>query len=389
MNNKSVKLMQGNEACVEGALYAGMKFFGGYPITPSTEIAELSAQKLPKIGGKFIQMEDELAGIAAAIGGSIAGLKSMTATSGPGFSLKQENLGYACMAEIPLVLVNVQRGGPSTGLPTAPSQADVMQARWGTHGDHSIICLSPSSVYETFTETVRAFNLAEKYRTPVILLSDEVVAHMREKIEIPAPGEIEVVDRLKPEESPEDYLPYSAKNPGQVAPMAAFGTGYHYHITGLFHDETGFPSNSNANAQMMIEHMTNKIEMNYEDIVELEMTNTEDAEIVLISYGSTARSAASAVKYLRDDGHKVGLFRPKTIWPFPNRELEELSKRVKAFVVVELNLGQLVLEVERLVKGQAPVHFYGKANGEVLTPYDIYNEVSEIIERGLLEAKHE
>lgn len=380
MKSRNVKLMQGNEACVEGALYAGMRFFGGYPITPSTEIAEISSQKLPEVGGKFIQMEDEIAGIAAAIGGSIAGLKSMTATSGPGFSLKQENLGYACIAEIPLVVVDVQRGGPSTGLPTAPSQADVMQARWGTHGDHSIIVLSPSSVYETFTETVRAFNLAEKYRTPVILLSDEIVGHMREKIELPEPGELEVIERPLPTGDKASYKPYELLGNGKVAPLAPFGSGYHYHITGLFHDETGFPSNSTENAQKMIDHMYNKIALNYDDIVEVEISDTEDAEILLVSYGSTARSAKSAAKYLRDDGRKVGIFRPKTIWPFPERELLELSKKIKKIFVVELNLGQLVLEVERIAKRNSEVYFYGKANGDVITPYDIYNEISEVLE---------
>ncbi len=380
MENRKAKLMQGNEACVEGAIYAGMKFFGGYPITPSTEIAEISAMKLPTVGGKFIQMEDEIAGIAAAIGGSIAGLKSMTATSGPGFSLKQENLGYACIAEIPLVVVNIQRGGPSTGLPTAPSQGDVMQSRWGTHGDHSIIVLSPSSVYETFTETVRAFNLAEKYRTPVILLSDEIVGHMREKIELPLPGELEVFERPIPTCEKDNYLPYDIQTPGKVAPLAPFGSGYHYHITGLFHDETGFPSNSTENAQRMIDHMANKIDMNYDDIVEIEMTDIEDAEIVILCYGSSARSATSAARYLREDGRKVGIFRPKTIWPFPERELLEVVKTVDKIFVVELNLGQIVKEVERIVKSSAEVYFHGKANGEVITPYDIYNEVSEVLE---------
>lgn len=377
---REIKLMQGNEACVAGALYAGMRFFGGYPITPSTEIAEISSQKLPALGGKFIQMEDEIGGIASAIGASVAGLKSMTATSGPGFSLKQENLGYACMAEIPLVIVNVQRSGPSQGLPTAPSQGDVMQARWGTHGDHPIIVLYPASVYESFTETVRAFNLAEKYRTPVILLSDEVIAHMRERIEIPNPGELEVVERKKPEVGPDEYLPFDISTPGQVAPLAAFGTGYRYHITGLFHDQTGFPSNSTENAEKMARHLQEKISLNYDDIVEVEMTDVEDCEILIVAYGAMARSSESAAKYLREDNHKVGLFRPKTIWPFPERELLELTKKVNKIFVVELNNGQIVREVERIVKDSAKVYFYGKANGEVISPYDIYNEVSEVLE---------
>ncbi len=380
MKNKQFRLMQGNEACIEGALYAGMKFFGGYPITPSTELAELSAERLPAIGGKFIQMEDEIAGIASAIGASVAGLKAMTATSGPGFSLKQENLGYACMAEIPIVVVNVQRSGPSQGLPTAPAQGDVMQTRWGTHGDHPIIVLYPASVYESFTETVRAFNLAEKYRTPVILLSDEVIAHMREKIQIPEKGELEVIDRKVTSKSSADYMPFEISGEGEVAPLVPFGTGYRYHITGLFHDQTGFPSNSTENADIMVKHLRDKIELNYEDIVKVEINDAEDAEILLVVYGATARSAESACKYLREDGHKVGVFRPRTIWPFPERELAELVKKVHKIFVIELNNGQIVREVERIAKSDAEVFFYGKANGEIITPYDIYNEVSEVLE---------
>ncbi len=380
MEKKSVKLMQGNEAFVEGALYAGMRFFGGYPITPSTEIAEKSAVQLPKLGGKFIQMEDEIGGIAAAIGASIAGLKSMTATSGPGFSLKQENLGYACIAEIPLVVINVQRGGPSTGLPTAPSQGDLMQARWGTHGDHSIIVLSPSSVYECFTETIRAFNLAEKYRTPVVILSDEVVAHLREKIEIPKKGDFEIINRKIPTCEPSEYLPYELLENDEVAALAPFGTGYPFHITGLFHDETGFPSNSTSNADIMIKHMTNKIDNNYDDIVELETMYLDDCDTLMITFGSMTKSTKNAIDYLRKDGHKVGLFRPKTVWPFPHKDLENTIDSINNIFVVEMNLGQMVLEVERLAKGRADVHLIGKANGEVITPYEIYSAVLEVID---------
>jgi 2-oxoglutarate ferredoxin oxidoreductase subunit alpha len=379
MSTNVVKLMQGNEACVEGALYAGMKFYAGYPITPSTEIAEVSAQKLPYVGGKFIQMEDEIAGIATAIGGSIAGLKSMTATSGPGFSLKTENIGYAAIAEIPLVIVNVQRGGPSTGLPTAPAQGDVMQAMWGTHGDHPVIALCPSSVHETFTETVRAFNLAEKYRMPVILLTDEIVGHMRERIEIPAPGELEVIDRKRPDADETDYRAYGVKEGEIVGRMAGFGEGHRYHITGLFHDEYGFPSNSTKNAGIMLDHLMSKIANNYDDIVTFEDYMTDDAEILLISYGSTARSARSAVNKLREQGHKVGLFRPITIWPFPHKQVVELAERVSHIIVAEMNLGQLVLEVERVVKGKCPVHHVGRANGEVVTPIDVVNKVLEVL----------
>ncbi len=379
MSKQIVKLMQGNEACVEGALYAGMKFYAGYPITPSTEIAEISAQKLPMYGGKFIQMEDEIGGIAAAIGGSIAGLKSMTATSGPGFSLKQENLGYAAIAEIPLVIVNVQRGGPSTGLPTAPSQGDIMQAKWGTHGDHPVIAVSPCSVKETFTETVRAFNMAEKYRTPVILLTDEVVGHMRERIEVPAKGEIELYDRMVPEKDDENYLPYKVEEGEIVGRMAPFGTGHRYHITGLFHDETGFPSNSTANAEKVINHLMSKISDNLDDIVKYEEYMLDDADFAIIAYGSTARSARNAVNKLRKDGIKVGLFRPITIWPFPEQQIIELAAKSKWLMVTEMNLGQILEEVKSLIKDETPIHFLGKANGEVIAPIELYNKVKELL----------
>jgi len=377
MSKKNIKLMQGNEACVEAALMAGMKFFAGYPITPSTELAELSAEKLPRIGGKFIQMEDEIAGIAAAIGGSIAGLKSMTATSGPGFSLKQENIGYAAIAEIPLVIVNVMRGGPSTGLPTSPAQGDVMQAKWGTHGDHAIIALSPQSVMETFDVTIKAFNLAEKYRTPVILLTDEVVGHMREKIEIPEPGDIEIFDRLVPGPG-EDYLPYRLEEGDIVPKMAPFGTGYRYHITGLFHDETGFPSNSTENADVMLKRMISKIEDNREDIVMYDEFMMEDAEYAIISYGSTARTVRNAVKTLREQGMKVGLFRPITIWPSAEKEIKAVGRQVKKIIVAEMNMGQYVHEIERIVKSDAEVFHLGRANGEVLMPIEVVQKAKEV-----------
>lgn len=369
--------MQGNEACVYGAIAAGMKFYGGYPITPSTEIAEISAVELPKVGGKFIQMEDEIAGIAAAIGGSLTGLKSMTATSGPGFSLKQENIGYAQIAEIPLVIVNVQRGGPSTGLPTAPAQGDIMQAKWGTHGDHPVIAIAPSSVKETYDLTIRAFNLAEKYRTPVMLLTDEVVGHMREKIEIPEASEIETFDRVRPS-ADENYLPYHVKEGEWVPAMAGFGDGHRFHVTGLMHDETGFPSNSSENAEKCLDRLMGKIEHNLDDILEYEEFMLEDAEFAIVSYGSTARSAKSAVLKLREAGIKAGLLRAITIWPSPVAKLEELSKQVKGIVVAEMNLGQYIQEVERVVKGECPVTLVGKANGEFITPDEIVSKVKEV-----------
>jgi 2-oxoglutarate ferredoxin oxidoreductase subunit alpha len=376
--SKNIKLMQGNEACVAGAIYAGMKFYGGYPITPSTEIAEKSAELLPTVGGKFIQMEDEIAGIAAAIGGSLTGKKSMTATSGPGFSLKQENIGYAMIAEIPLVIVNVQRGGPSTGLPTAPAQGEIMQAKWGTHGDHPVIAISPSTVRETFDLTVRAFNLAEKYRTPVMLLTDEIVGHMREKIEIPEPGELEVFDRLEPVEG-EAYSPYGVREGDIVPRMAAFGSGHRYHVTGLFHDETGFPSNSTKNAGFMLDRMMNKVENNLDDIIEYEEYMLDDAEVCILSYGSSARAAKTAIAQLREEGIKAGLFRAITIWPFAEKRVKALAEQFDNIVVAELNLGQYVYEVDRVVQGAAKVSHVGKANGEVLTPAEIAAKVKEVM----------
>ena len=379
MSNRKVKLMQGNEACVEGAIAAGMKFYAGYPITPSTEVAEICAQKLPLIGGKFIQMEDEIAGMAAIIGGSLAGLKSMTATSGPGFSLKQENIGYAALAEVPCVVVDVQRAGPSTGLPTAPSQGDIMQAKWGTHGDHPVIAVSPSSVRETFDLTVKCFNFAEKYRTPVFLMLDEVVGHMREKIEIPNPDEIEIYDRIKPELGDEGFKAYKVEENEIVPRMAAFGEGFHFHVTGLMHDEFGFPSNDTDIADKLIKRVMAKVSDNVDDIVLFEEKFTEDAEYIVLAYGGTARSAINAVKQARTLGIKVGLFRAITIWPFPEKQVRELATRVKKFIVPEMNLGQYVLEVERVVAGKAEVISLGKANGEVITPNEILSKIKEVL----------
>ncbi|MGX8795487.1 2-oxoacid:acceptor oxidoreductase subunit alpha [Fusibacter sp. JL298sf-3] len=375
---KQVKFLQGNEACVEGAIMAGMKFYSGYPITPSTEIAELSSVMLPKVGGKFIQMEDEIAGIAAAIGASLTGLKSMTATSGPGFSLKQENIGYAALTEIPLVIVNVQRGGPSTGLPTAPGQGDVMQAMWGTHGDHPVICLTPDSVKETFDLTIRAFNLAEKYRTPVILLTDEITGHMREKIEIPDPSEVEVFTRKKPEAG-SDYLAYRVEEGDIVPKMADFGSGFRYHVTGLMHDETGFPSNSTENAQKAMDRLMRKVVDYKDDIIDFETLYMDDAEYAILAYGGTARTAKATVKALRAEGIKVGLFRPITLWPFPEEALLKYTDGLKDILVTELNYGQIKLEVERVVKGACDVRFYGKANGEIITPEGLMAKFKEVL----------
>jgi 2-oxoglutarate ferredoxin oxidoreductase subunit alpha len=376
--SKKIRLMQGNEACVEGAIAAGMKFYAGYPITPSTEIAELSAEKLPKIGGKFIQMEDEIAGMAAAIGASLTGLKSMTATSGPGFSLKQENIGYAAITEIPVVIVDVQRAGPSTGQPTSPSQGDMMQAKWGTHGDHPVIALCPSSVKETFDLTIRSFNLAEKYRMPVLLMMDEVIGHMREKVEIPDASDIEIIDRKRPTCSKEEYLPY--KPEANLVPlMADFGAGYRYHVTGLVHDETGFPSNSTEIANDLVRRLVDKIEVNKEDIISWEEENTEDADIIIFAYGCVARAAKTAIKLLREKGIKVGLFRPITIWPFPEERLIELSKKTKMIIAPEMNLGQMVLEVERLCNKHTKIERLNKVNGEIIYPEEIIAKIEGVL----------
>lgn len=377
MIDGNIKLMQGNEACVEGAIAAGMRFFAGYPITPSTEIAEISAAKLPRLGGKFIQMEDEIASISAIIGASLAGKKAMTATSGPGFSLKQEGIGYAVIAEVPCVIVNVQRGGPSTGLPTSPAQGDIMQARWGTHGEHSIIALYPSTVKEVYDTTIRAFNLAEKYRTPVILLMDEVIAHMREKIELPKEEEIEIYNRKKPTVSPDEYKPYRIINGDLVPEMANIGEGYRYHVTGLVHDESGAPTNNNVIAEELIKRLVNKIEKNLDDIVEYEEYRMEDADEVIIAFGSTARSAKSAVDILRNRGRKIGLFKPITIWPSPKKELEALGKNMKRIIVVEMNMGQYLLEVERICGKYTEVQGYGRVNGELIIPNEIVSFVEE------------
>ncbi|NLV88592.1 MAG: 2-oxoacid:acceptor oxidoreductase subunit alpha [Tissierellia bacterium] len=378
MIERNVKLMQGNEACVEAAITAGMKFYAGYPITPSTEIAEISAERLPKVGGKFIQMEDEIASISAVIGASIAGAKSMTATSGPGFSLKQEGIGYAVITETPCVIVNVQRGGPSTGMPTAPGQGDIMQARWGTHGDHSIIALYPWSVKEIYYTTIKAFNLAEKYRTPVILLLDEVIGHMRESIELPNEGEVEIYNRKKPTCLTEEYKPYKVKEGDIVPEMAGFGEGYRFHVTGLVHGETGFPTNNGKIAEELIRRLIGKIEDNKDDIVETDEYLLDDADIAIVAFGSTARAAKSAVDTLREEGIKAGLFRPITIWPLADKPLVELAKKVSRIVVVEMNLGQYYLEVDRVAGKYTKVDRFGRVNGDLITPQEIVDFVKEV-----------
>ena len=370
------RLMQGNEALAEGAIQAGCRFFAGYPITPASEIAERLSYRLPQVDGTFIQMEDEIASMGAVIGGSLAGVKSMTATSGPGFSLMQENLGFACVAEVPCVVVNVMRGGPSTGLPTNPSQGDVMQARWGTHGDHPIIALSPSSVLECFSLTVKAFNYSEKYRTPVILLMDEVVAHMREKVVLPDPARLEVIDRVKPSVPPEWYLPYEDTSFG-VPPMGIFGEGYRYHVTGLIHDIRGFPTLRQDEIEPFLLRLFRKVSTHFADIQLVESFYTEDADLVIIAFGCVARSAHRAMVEARAMGLKVGLLKLITLWPFPRRFVEPLTRAGKTLLIPEMNMGQISREVKRVNQGMTPVITVNKIDGTLITPQEILDKIQE------------
>ena len=363
-------LLQGNEAIVEGALAAGCRFFAGYPITPATEISEVMSQRLPAAGGTFIQMEDEIASLGAVIGASLAGAKSMTATSGPGFSLMQENLGFACVTEVPCVIVNVMRGGPSTGLPTNVSQGDVMQSRWGTHGDHPVIVLAVSTTQDCFDITVKAFNLSEKYRTPVIILSDEVVAHTREKIFLPHPGEIEVLDRIRPNTPPEWYIPYEDNSRG-VPPMGIFGDGYRYHVTGLIHDLRGFPTQRPDEIVPFMNRLFRKINQHFYDIQIVEEESTADAEVIVIAYGSVSRSARRSVREARSRGIKAGLVQLITLWPFPRQILEPLLRRVRAVLVPELNMGQISREVKRINQGVTRVETLNRIDGNLITPHEI------------------
>ncbi|MBS4032582.1 MAG: 2-oxoacid:acceptor oxidoreductase subunit alpha [Clostridiales bacterium] len=373
---EKTRLFQGNEACVAGAIAAGANFYAGYPITPSTEIAELAARKLPETGGKFIQMEDEIGSMAAVIGASIGGAKSFTATSGPGFSLKQENIGYAMMAEIPCVIVNVQRLGPSTGIATAPAQGDIMQARWGTHGDHPVIAFAPSSVRETFDLTVKAFNLSEKLRQPVFILLDEIVGHMRENIHIPHQDELEIINREKPLPD-QPYKPYDEEK--EVSPLASFGEGFSYNITGLVHDEYGFPTTDSEKTKKLLSRLQRKIDNHLEEIILTEEFGMDDASLVVVSYGCTARSVRQAVKMARKNGLPVGFFRTATIWPFPYEKISAFADKTKTLLVPEMNMGQIFGEVERAVHGQARVVGLNRFDGEMITPDEILQKILEVI----------
>ena len=371
------RLLQGNEAVVEGALYAGCRFFAGYPITPATEISEVMSWRLPAVGGTFIQMEDEIASMGAVIGASLAGVKAMTATSGPGFSLMQENLGFGVIAEVPCVIVNVMRGGPSTGLPTMVSQGDVQQARWGTHGDHPIIVLAVSTTQECFELTVKAFNLSEKYRTPVIILSDEVVGHSREKLILPPAAPLEVVDRHRPDMPPEWYLPYADTASG-VPPMGIFGDGYRYHVTGLIHDVHGFPTERPDEIVPFMNRLFRKITQHFDDILMVKEEMTADAEILVVAYGSVARAARRAVAEARNRGIKAGLMQLVTLWPFPRRLLTPRLHQVRAVLVTELNMGQMSREVKRVNQGITRVVTLNRIDGELIKPGEILESLATL-----------
>ena len=379
MAETNARLMQGNEAVAEGAIAAGVTFFAGYPITPSTEIAEQMAKLLPQIGGTFLQMEDEIGAMGAILGASLAGAKVMDATSGPGFSLKQELIGYAVCAEIPCVVADVQRVGPSTGQPTAPSQGDVMQARWGTHGDHPIIALSPWSVRESFDLAVLSVNYAERFRTPVILLTDEIVGHLRENVTLPTADELDIYPRRLPKKTrAEGYQPFAVGD-DLVPDVARFGDGYHIHVTGLLHDETGFPSGSPAVTEQLIHRLHEKINRVGEEIIHTEEHFMEDAEYAVVSYGGTARTAYEAVRAARAEGIKVGFLRLKTIWPFADAVVGRLAARVRSILVAELNYGQLVGEVTRAAHG-TPVRPCLKYNMLDFTPQEITAAIRQMSE---------
>lgn len=367
----------GNEMVVEAAIAAGCRFFGGYPITPSSEIAASMARHLPLVDGIFIQMEDEIAAMGAVIGASLAGAKALTATSGPGFSLKQEHIGYACIAEAPCVIVNVMRGGPSTGLPTAPAQSDLMQAKWGTHGDHSIIVSAPAYLKEIYLEVIRAFNMSEKYRTPVTVLIDEVLGHMSEGVVLPKPEELEIVNRVKPTVPPEEYYPFDTSF-GDVPPMAAYFEGYRFHITGLNHDKTGFPTTSPDICNAEERRMLRKIDANIKDIEKFEFTMFDDADIAVVSFGHTARAAKVAIKEARKLGIKAGLFRPITVWPFPTEHLRAHRSHIKAVVVPEMNLGQMITETQRTFGPDIPQYGVNAVGGVPIEPHEIFNKIKEI-----------
>ena len=370
--------INGDEACAEGAIAAGCRFFAGYPITPATEIAERMARRLPQVQGICIQMEDEIASVAAILGASWGGTKSMTATSGPGFSLMMENIGLGMMTETPCVIVDIMRGGPSTGLPTLVGQADVMQARWGSHGDYGVIALSPSSPQEMFNLTIRAFNLSETYRLPVFVLGDELVGHMSEKVIIPSPDQIQLVSRPRPDQPAEAYLPFMAGD-DLVPPMACAGEGYRVHVTGLTHDEQGYPLITPPVHERLVRRLSDKIRVNAKKIIQVEEIEIVDARVVVVAYGCTSRAAREAVTLLRSQGKKVGLLRLITLWPFPEEKVHRIAKGISAFIVPEINYGQMAYEVERCAHGQAETVLLPLMGGAIHTPQDIMEAVQEYL----------
>jgi len=366
-----MRLLQGNEAIAEGAIYAGARFFAGYPITPSTEIMTEMARMMPRVGGMFVQMEDEIGSMAAVVGASLAGAKAFTATSGPGFSLMQENLGVAVMGEVPCVVVNVQRSGPSTGLATKPGQADIMQIRWGRHGDQSVIALCPATVAECFLMTVQAFNLSEKYRVPVILATDEVVAHARQNFVMPPPGEIPVIDRKSPTVSPEEYRPFDAEEDG-IAPLAAYGSEYVFHVSSSMHGPDGYADNNPGNAIWRIDQLHRKLERHREEIVLTRTFDTDDMDVLIVAFGATTGASRVAAREARRKGIRAGVLQLITIWPFPEREVEALAKRVKTIVVPEMNYaGQVAGEVQRVIPPGVDLKRVNKYNGQIITPQEI------------------
>ena len=371
--------MNGDEACAEGAISAGCRFFAGYPITPATEVAERIAERFPHVGGVFIQMEDEIASIAAILGASWGGVKAMTATSGPGFSLMMENIGLGLMTETPCVVVNIQRAGPSTGLPTLVGQGDMMQARWGSHGSYEIIALVPCSPQEIFDLTIVAFNLSERYRVPVLMMSDEAVGHMSEKVVIPEIGPEQLVERRRPDVGTEQYLPYKADG-DLVPPMAMAGEGYRFHVTGLTHDERGYPAMTAEAQDALVRRLVDKIRMNRKDIIRYEEIDVADAEVVVCAYGIAARVARRAVEVAREQGIRAGLLRLITVWPFAEDRIRELAEQVKAFVVPEINCGQIVLEVERCAAGKASTTLVPHMGGSVHHPETILKAIKEAAE---------
>jgi len=370
--------MNGDEACAEGAIAAGCRFFGGYPITPATEVAECISRRLPEVGGIYIQMEDELASIASVLGASWGGVKSMTSTSGPGMSLMLENIGLGLCTETPCVICNVQRGGPSTGLPTLVAQGDMMQARWGSHGHYEIIAISPSSPQEMFDFTIWAFNLSEQYRLPVLIMADEVVGHMNERVVIPDESEIEIINRKRPTIAKEKYKPYHPDSDG-VPPMACYGDGYRVHITGLTHDERGYPGMDASTQEKMIKRLVNKIRDNAEKIIKYDNFFMEDAEIVVVAYGISARSAKRAVADARAKGIRVGLIKLNTVWPFPEDLIRKLSVNVRGMIMPEINMGQMVLELERCAGGHCPVRLVSHPGGAIIRPGAILSTIEDIL----------